>query len=339
MSIKSGKTIAYEFINLMRNHIERNYFYINNLEIIETFIANKIKQEYFEILLNEPVVLYARKGSLKDSEVSSDLHEHIDKVINYNNVHILIALITLAPGVLKKLNVKWILVEEEGRSSSLSYSLGLLLRMISPEDKVVGKSSYRLLENFAAHEMKYNYVGFKKKSDSFFLNLHNVKDVSVYKTSIFQYRDVYDRKIADNDKNKIFKYCCPICEKEFKVSLNSGKNVKYKKLEDLLIVEEDGNRKMINFNCNHEKTDYHNKYKKFGLNLKNYKDLPIESGEDKDIIFLYMFDNFKSDEDKIKFWKNKLEEEQIKKTVFLVNHMKEKDEYDEYVEDEIDEDE
>jgi len=336
MKIKSGETIAYEFVNLMRNHIERNYFYINNLETIERFVADKIKQEYFEILLNEPIILYARKGSLKDPEVSSGLNEHIDKVINYNNVHVLIALITLAPGTLKKLNVKWIIIEEENSNKDLPYNLGLLLRMISPDDKVVGKSSYKLLENFAADELEYNYVGFQKKSDAFFLNLHNVKDVSAYEISAFKYRDIYAKKIPDEDKNKIFKYSCPICEKEFKVSLSSGKNDKYKMLDELLIVEQDSNKKMINFNCNHEKTDYYNKYKKFGLNIDKYKNLSIESKEDKDIIFLYMFDNFKSDQDKTKFLKNKQNEVIITKSAFLSKSIKEKekekdkDKYDRY---------
>ncbi len=351
MEIKSGEMIASEFIALMKTRIESNYFYENNLESVETFVDAKIKQEYFEVLLSEPIILYARKGTLKDSETSADLNEHIDKVSNYNNIHVLIALNTLSPGRLRKINIKWIMTEEDRMSKqALPYHLGLLLRMISPEDKVVGKNSYKLLENFAIDELAYDYVGFKKKSDSFFLNLHNVKDVSVYETSTFQYRDIYERKIPEEVNNKIFKYCCPICEKEFKVTLNSGNYDKYKILDEFLQVEQDTNTTSLTFNCNHEGTDYCNKYKKFGLNLNKYKNLPTESKEDKDIIFLYMFDNFKSDNDEIKFWKNKQDEDEIKKSVFLAKNMKEKHEYDidddddddeyEYeYEDEIDEDE
>jgi len=329
MEIRSGSTIATVFIDLMKNHIEKNFFYINNLETVELFVEGKLKQEFFEILLNEPIILYARKGSIKESTTEADLKEHIDSIINYNNSHVLIALKSLAPTILKKLKVKWIIIEDGGDSQKvLPYSLGLLLNMIHTNDQVAGKTSYPLLEKFAASSLECDYRGFKKSSDSFYINLYDIKTESVYITSEFQHINVYDRNIPDDYKNSIFKYCCPICEKKIKVSLNSGNCDKHKGLDKLLKVEQDASTKMLTFDCDHKETDYHNKYKKFGLNLNNYKDLPIESKEDKDIIFLYMFYNFKSDKDKIKFWKNKQNEGEIKKSVFLNKNMKEKYEHE-----------
>lgn len=318
MKTKTGEIVAYEFVNLMRSRIEGNFFYSESIDSFEYLSENKIRKEYFEVLLKEPIILYARKNSLKESTESEYLNEHIDKISNYNKEHVLIMLSTLPPGMLKKLNVKWIMLEDDGGSKTVRpYDLGLLLKMIQAKDKASGQPSYNLLESFAATNLSCNYNGFKKKSDSFFINLFDIKTLSVYEASKFKYNNIYERNIPKEYKYKIFKYQCPICEHEFKVSLNCGVCAKHKILDEFLKVEEEDDKQMIVVDCDHSGTDCFGKYKKFGLDIKKHKNLAFKTKEDIDIIFLHMFDNFRSDGSKIKFWKSEKEEYEIEKDEFF----------------------
>jgi len=307
MKVITGQTKAEIFVELIESLMGNNYFYKNNQKIFQE-LSGQLTSKYFEELFSKPIILYVRKGSIKESLEDENLEEYIGDIVWVDGQHIVLHLICMPKNELKDLYINWIICETSKEMVQIdSLDMGLFLNMLR-NGQAKGSIDYHFLEKYSFPSLGCDLKEFIKqktnKSNKFFSKLLGI-DTKIQVTikneyKFFNFYDISEKGIFS--EYNIFSYKCPICKQTQDVVMNYGQCVN-KRIDKYIKItkdEENENEFIATFQCDHAKTKYRGK-KQFSIRTVKYKNLPPNIKKDKDMIFLHMFFNYKSDGDTIMY--------------------------------------
>ena len=280
MKVITGQTKAEIFVELIEPLMENNYFYKNNQKIFQE-LSEQLTRKYFEELFSKPIILYVRKGSIKESLEDENFEEYIGDIVWVDGQHIVLHLICMPKSELKDLSINWIICETSKEMVQIdSLDMGLFLNMLS-NGQSKGSIDYHFLEKYSFSSVGCDLKEFIKqktnKSNKFFAKLLGINSkIQVTIKNEYRFFNFYD--ISEKDifsEYNIFSYKCPMCKQTQDVVMNHGQCVNKRTDKYIKITKDEKNENefIAAFQCDHAETKYRGK-KQFLISTVKYKNLP-----------------------------------------------------------------
>lgn len=310
MKIASGACTIHEVERKLEKIIDE--YFDNN---IQRAIREKMKDEFYEVLLCKSFVFYVPSNSIKANMIDASLDE-ISKIIYVDRISEIIALVNLPTELKKRYKISWIAVEFDQTNMEDFVSereLSKILPFISTaceldtlkknteKKKVAFRIDFKRLESAFQKTMFKPDRFVRDAKKYFFQSIFNFQ-ISDQKNNEIPYihqtlakKSYADIEITKEDLKSVFLYRCQVCNKQHEVILSSsmrdkkGKKRRYTRVSEDFINLQNGRCYIV---CDHIGTPYEGIEKYFSIDIKKH----IGDNElDLDKVFIFMFSNFVND--------------------------------------------
>ena len=294
----TGKININEFFSEIESHLKSTVEYRN----CEDFVSQKkIGAVFFEKLLEYPIIVYVKNGTIPANVEIENPIQFLKQVIYFEDVITLIYLYFHMP-YKEKLTREFncVLIESNvaiKKTRPLKNIIWLDFFLKRKNKKVLksGRLNYDKLENIATEILSKDEIKRLIKKGKYFyqaalgLGLSDNKINYVYQNkNLVGPTSINAINISEYMKENTYVYKCPICSNKHNIFITNIKNKK-RNIEKFITYNNDTRR--YEFVCNHEDTEYSNIGVNFGVKKEKYKVTSLDS-EDKIKIFLYLFYNY-----------------------------------------------
>ena len=267
------------------------------------FVDN-ISSEFTNILINKPIVFYAKKGSLSGSYHSAEFINYAPCIYYAENLETLRYLKSLAEDIQKEIEIKWVIIDvnEDVRISSwLDRLIFLDFWQEEREKKITsGNIDYEGIEAVLKDlsPKKYGQLFMKKFIKYVIYPLLRIKAPQFeYVYPELRYiKNPSSLSITEAMRNNVYRYECCICGNKHFVVMSNSKHKKKPKSQNKILFDEKKN--CIEFKCDHENTNYEGKRRPY-FKPEKVGGFILKEKSDYDKAFLYLFERYKKVDENI----------------------------------------
>jgi hypothetical protein len=310
MKITTGKTdlniILSSIGELILNSIEFKSYQSSKISL-------KIKQGFYEKLLLSPLVFYVPNNTISENRTEDIFEKYAGDIFYIEHLYELILCMNLSPIEQKSISINWIICEMNFsvKKTRAFHDIAFLDYYIEKNKKNTnGRLDYELMDiHFFQYFKKSNLKSFLIRPRKYFytaiFGIVSAKRKGQYAKQKLKYIENPSMiEITDKDKKMKYNFHCPICDCEHLVYLNGNIDGKENVKKYITL-----KNNYIEFLCGHEGTDYSD-IVNFSFDAVKKK-FVLQTEEQYNQAFLYLFYTGKYNKGQIDFYKNEKNKKSI----------------------------
>lgn len=306
MKIIYGKTNLSIVLSSLEKLILNSVEYKNHKD---STAKDKIIDGFFEKMLLSPLVFYVPNKTLVENKIDDNFEIYAKDIFYIEHLYELLLCMNLSPLAQKNIDVNWIICEMNlsVQKTRAFHDVAFLDHYLDKDEEKLntnGRLNYALMD--AIFMQYFNKSDLKKFLQTprkyFFSAIFGVissERKGQYAKQEPKYIDSPNSiKATEKDKKLKYSYHCPICDAQHLVYLNGNKNENVGKHIHL-------HGQYVEFLCAHEQTRF-SQIVKFGFDAVKTGFI-LQTDEQYNQAFLYLFYLAKYNNGKIDFYKNEKE--------------------------------